>query len=346
MSPILAAIPDDSSVKVDLEQIDIFSQTSLQELQAARSERTFDFYICKVQENNHSFFFEASQFIQKCFLDTYSGTHLLNPSTRKPIGSFAILKAEDVSGAFQEIFNGVFADLEEPVYLPVLWNDHLRSDLERAEFYHRMGDHYRLGRSGPPDSQRALYFYEQGAKLGDKGSQCAMILLLQRKGDLSAAALWAAKYIEDLPAPSAADLILCADCCQNAVQGNQNILHNAARAFSYHHRAALLGNPYSIAKMIAYHEASFGTDLGEEQRKTMAGKWRDFIPEEWKNKSISSYLDHLIKIPAITKRTQALNFPQDLVNEKPLDPEPRFTFRKNRSPSAGSALQGPLGSDA
>ena len=81
---------------INLYEIDIYTQTSFQELQKQRFELDMDYYICVVEEGEHTYQFDAYQFMRSFSRDN----HMKNPLTNHPIEDFSVYFSSKENPAF------------------------------------------------------------------------------------------------------------------------------------------------------------------------------------------------------------------------------------------------------
>jgi len=286
-------------VTFDLSQVDLFSQERLDVLQNKRFVKGLPFYLCEVQENSRQYFFEGSKFCEYLFRNQNALPE--NPLTRRPITSFTVYKSSREVSLFVSVFN---QDSLKPInYLPVLWSDCSRSDIERGEFYSRMGECYFLGTDCPVDKDEALHYYRNGAQLGYKKAQYNLLILLEEHGLNDEFLYWSLKYLENLDPVTVEDLYRCAQAFERS-----KCKDHRKYAFQFFQKGALMGNPYCIAKIIRYYELGYGVARNPEKARA----WRQYIPERWKNAPIQDYMRDLCLNSSILKVTKEYCFPSEL----------------------------------
>ncbi|MDN3509653.1 MAG: hypothetical protein P0S93_06580, partial [Candidatus Neptunochlamydia sp.] len=122
--------------KIDLSSEDIFHLETLENIQYARFRRGLDFHVVVVKEEGFQFSFEGSRFVE-AFLRCRK--KLKNPLTKRWIADFTIYRATRMNPKMVPILNKLKTC--NPVnYLPVLYNDHTRPDVERGEYYSRLSE--------------------------------------------------------------------------------------------------------------------------------------------------------------------------------------------------------------
>ncbi len=299
-------------ITFDLNQIDLFSQDSLLNLKNEQFGKNLPFYLCEIQENTTQFLFEGSRFCEYVLRDAQP----VNPLTKRPITTFTMYEASKETSVFHEIFN---QDTLKPInYLPVLWNDCSRSDIEKGEYYCRMGECYAFGTDCEINEKKALEYYRIGAHLGDKTAEYNLMLLLEEKNLKDEHLYWSLKYLENLDPIGVEDYFRCA----KAFEAATHVKNYQEYAFYFFQKGAMAGNPYCIAKMIRYYEVGFGVSRDESKAKA----WREYLPEKWREAPIRDYMAHLCENPSILKLTKKHPFPLDLEKTDIVEPNPDFLF--------------------
>ena len=283
----------------DLSQVDLFSQERLDALQTERFQKNLPFYLCEVQEIDRRYYFEGSRFCEYLFRNNNALPE--NPLTRRPVTSFTIYKSSKEADLFISVFN---QDSMTPSnYLPVLWSDCSRADIERGEFYSRMGECYFLGTDGKVDKDEALHYYRNGAQLGYKNAQYNLLILLEERGIDDEFLYWSLKYLENLDPITVEDLCRCAQAFEKS-----KCKDHRKYAFHFFQKGALMGNPYCIAKIIRYYELGYGVARNPEKARL----WRQYIPESWQEVSIRDYMANLCQNGSILKETKEDYIPLEL----------------------------------
>jgi hypothetical protein len=300
------------SITFDLNQTDLFSQDSLFNLKNEQFSKDLPFYLCEVQENTIQFLFEGSRFCEYVLRDDQP----VNPLTKRPITTFTMYEAVKEGSVFQAIFN---QDTLKPInYLPVLWNDCSRSDIEKGEFYCRMGECYAFGTDCEIDQEKALEYYRIGSHLGYKTAQYNLMLLLDEKNLKDEHLYWSLKYLENLD-PMVEDYFRCAKAFETA----KHVKNYQEYAFYFFQKGAMAGNSYCIAKIIRYYEVGFGAARDESKAKA----WREYLPEKWREAPIRDYMTFLCEDQSILTVIKKHPFPLDLEKMDVVEkPSPGFLF--------------------
>lgn len=290
---------------VPLEDEDIFSLQTFKELQEERFANNMDLYICVVKENDHFFFFEGSRFIE-AFLN--EGKKLKNPMTRKEIENFEVLFSSKNTPVFE-----TYKMQEEvaiyPHYLPILWNDPIRTIEERADYLYRMGDCYHVGRGVENNTDVAVYFYEKATKIGRLEPQIELSGIFYDKMEYITSFYWLVKFLESGSSKITVQHILCA---ADGFQTGKYIPQNSFYSTFYYKKAALLGNSYAIANLVLKYKRSDG--IAHDKKK--ASLWKKYISKEYnelKRKNIKA----IKKSKTYRKETQTLSLPKELLEDEP-----------------------------
>lgn len=290
------------TIPVDMNQFDVFTQKSLQNLDEERRVRQMTLYIGRVVENNTAFYFDGSKFFEYYMKN---GKAPSNPLTKRQIREFTILKASDAPGRFSLYLNQ--AEATPFRYLPILLNDPEREGSERGDFYERLGTCYARGDGCAQDNDRAMFYYEKGIEQGDIRCHLNLSRIYIRKERYPEALSWTTLYLNKARNPLVSEYIQAAqlfELCEN--EENRD-----ASMFMYYHLGACKGNPFCIAKVISFYESGFGVT----ENRDKAAAWRAFLKPEWREKEIGAIVDELSENPDFDA-TANLNIPEYLAAEE------------------------------
>ncbi|QVL57515.1 MAG: sel1 repeat family protein [Simkaniaceae bacterium] len=266
-----------SSPAIDLnmetigEEIDIYSQSSLQELQDQSFANDLDLYICVVREGENAYFFEASGFMENCIKDH---AVIKNPFTRRTIENFEIYVSSEKHPDFQ-----LYMRMEEftktPNHLPVHWNDHSLSKSDRLGLMMRYAKHFES-----TDMEKAIETYEMAAEKGSTAAKLRLATLYSERKERDLAIKWLCQSViaEDI---TTSNVYACA---RNL--GKFQAPKSALVAYTI---LADRGNQYGIGAVIRHYELG----VGVEKDPLEAEKWRGKLPDAWKNRSITDFFIHL-----------------------------------------------------
>ncbi len=152
---ILFSFPE-LKAPVDLGQVDPYSLESLEDLLRARTSVGLDFYATFFKQDGRSYFFEASRFVEQIFRKNPR-----NPLTNIEISYFEILRYAGERQSFEPYCSS--EQIKDPFfYVPIVINDHTRTEEEKQEYLHRVGQSYLKEESY--DLTKALEYLTQAAK--------------------------------------------------------------------------------------------------------------------------------------------------------------------------------------
>ncbi|MCB1073243.1 MAG: hypothetical protein KDK96_09120 [Chlamydiia bacterium] len=276
--PIVSAaisISPTMEFKALADEIDIYSQDTLQELQDQRFKIGLDLYICVVKEGEKAFYFDASTFMEHCIRD-----HGIidNPFTRNPIENFEIYVSTQSDPDFKLVMRKAEA-IEQPNYFPVYWNDSSLSKSDRLIFMTRYAKHFES-----TDLEKALAVYKLAAERGSTAAKLRLACIYSERNERESAVQWLSASVQD-PDTTTHNLFACA---KKLTQ-----LQVPKLAFEAYVLMANRGNQYGLGAVIRFLEQGCGS-VGKDPIK--AAEWRQKLPEEWRDKSITDYFSHLKKI--------------------------------------------------
>lgn len=253
------------------EEIDIYSRSSFQELQNQRFEENLDLYVCVVRENDRTFLFDASGFIENCVRN--HGV-INNPFTRRTLDDFEIYVSSKESPEFKLYINKARV-LIYPNHLPISWSDPTLSKSDRLGLMFSYGKHYE-----PTDLPKAINAYQNAALSGSTAAKLRLVQLYSERGerDLAVKYLSECVVVEDL---STANLYACAR--------RLGKLQAPKLAFKAYVNLANRGNQYGLGAVIMHLELGVGVQKNPEELTA----WRQKLPEAWQDKAVSDFLKHL-----------------------------------------------------
>lgn len=291
------------SVKLNLGEIDFYHCEPLNELKKGCLQSGEKFFVCSIHEGDKNFLCEASSFFDhyfKALNDQESPLTLENPLTRHPLTSFTIYKYDPTTELFDQVFGQ--DDVSEEKCALIMAQDPKRSETERGELYYRSAV-----KAAEIDENEVLDRYRCAAQFGCLAAQVKVLESLEKKGlskecrDYLHWSLMVWKNAEPFDSLQ--------DCyrCMRAFELNLQVENHQQYAFLFCQRGALQGNPYMIAKMVRYYELGYGVDQSLEK----AALWRDFLPEQWKNRPIREYMQHACQDPTLlTQKIESFSPPE------------------------------------
>ena len=264
------------------DEVDIYSQSTLQELQEQRFGAELDLYICVVREGEKAFYFDASTFMENCIRD-----HGIidNPFTRNPIQDFEVYVSKQSQPDFQLVMKKAEA-MENPNYYPVYWNNSALSKSDRLGFMTRYAKHFET-----KDMSKALAVYTLAAERGSTAAKLRLASIYSDRNKSESAVHWLSVSIED-PDITTQNLFACAKKLTRFRAPNL--------AFQAYAIMANRGNQYGLGGVIRFLEQGCGTF---QKNPVKAAEWRLKLPPEWRTQSITAYFAHLTQTPHTTNST-------------------------------------------
>lgn len=257
------------------EELDIYSQETLQNIQDQRFENELDLYICIVREGGKAFYFDASKFMENCIR---SHGIIDNPFTRNPINDFEIYVSTQSHPDFQFVM-GKEEAMQNPNYYPVYWNDSNLSQSDRLTFMMRYAEHFEA-----IDMDKALGIYTLAAERGSTAAKLRLASIYSKRNESLSAVQWLSASVQD-PNTTTHNLFACA---KKLTQ-----FQAPERAFEAYVIMANRGNQYGLGGVIRFLEQGCGTF---QKNSIQAAEWRQKLPVEWRNQSITDYFTHLKQI--------------------------------------------------
>lgn len=271
----LTIVPTKPALDLDMkrigEEIDIYSQSSLQEIQDQRFEKNLDLYICVVREGENAYFFEASGFMENC---VKNHSVIKNPFTRNVIEDFEIYVSSEKHPDFQ-----LYMRKEEfttpPNHLPVHWNDLSLTKSDRLGLMIRYAKHFES-----TDMEKAIETYEMAAEKGSTAAKLRLATLYSDRNDKDLAVKWLSESVitEDI---STSNIYACAR--------RLGKFQVPKLAFDAYVILANRGNQYGLGGVIRHLELG----VGVEKNLSEVDKWRQKLPDPWKTRSITDFFVHL-----------------------------------------------------
>lgn len=294
----------ESAENLDLQERDIYSQDSLGTIQCERFECKLGFYVCVVEEEKKLFTFEGSRFIEAFVRKCQRGEILLHPTTRAPIRSFKVFKytSQNPSPILFQVLD-VELMKSRMRFLPILCDDHTRTNQERGKFYFMMAECYRIGEGCDKDPHLQISHCRMAAVLGFEDAKYNLSHYLKEQGNTKESLYWILQYWKNKD-------ITAKGCLQVAFALEDCHLFNAALMF--YERAACLGNPYSIGKVIDYYEQG----IGVPKNSPLIELWRTLLPQDWQNRNIAVYLEHLSTDSSSGSATKKLDLPSEITERQ------------------------------
>ncbi len=286
----LYPLPPDAAPAVDLERVDPYSLESLKDLLDSRLNQGLDFYVVAFKEGGYLYFFEASRFCEQVFKK-----NLRNPLTNIEVGCFEILRYSDDNKFFE-----FYCDSEQvndpAICLPIFISDHTRADIERRMQLHKLGCHYL--EEGSYDPTKAIKYLTQAAEKGSRTSQKLVGYLMFDNKKIEEGFFWFNKYLEGEVGGSPMDLIYLATQIRKT---------NLLESFNLFRKAALKGNYFGIAGIIDFYERETGL-----QDYSKALLWRQALPVDWQECSVTDFLNHLEEDEYDSDTVAELDIPAEL----------------------------------
>ena len=259
---------------LNLREQDPYTCRTFEELQQERFTANCDYHICMVNQNDRTYLFDASQFIEDCVL---SKKIVANPCTRKPIEDFKIFVSSKKDPDFQ-LHMTKDEVLTPPQHIPILWNDSARSQQDRISLMLDYGNIIE-----EKEANKAIDAYQRAIKLGSSLAKFNLGALYKKLGihDLSL------KFLKESLEEKCIgiwDSFFCAGVFDKS--------HDYNIAFKGYQLAADQGNAYGIGEVIRRLELGLGT----KKDLLLAKHWREKLPKEWQEGSIADFFHHLKEI--------------------------------------------------
>ncbi|MDN3508636.1 MAG: hypothetical protein P0S93_01170 [Candidatus Neptunochlamydia sp.] len=257
------------------DEIDIYSQSTFQEIQDQRFKHGLDLYICVVREGEKAFYFDASKFMEDCIRN-----HRIidNPFTRNPFEDFEIYVSTQTHPNFK-LFMRQDEALQNSNYYPVYWNDPNLSKADRLIFMTRYAKHFET-----TDIDKALAIYKLAAERGSTAAKLRLASIYIGRNERDAAVHWLYASVQD-PNTTTENLFACA---KKLIRLQAPKLAVEAYTIIYNR-----GNQYGLGAVIRFYEQGYGTFTKDPIK---AAQWRQQLPPEWRDQSITAYFAHLQQI--------------------------------------------------
>ncbi|MCB1106518.1 MAG: hypothetical protein KDK76_00305 [Chlamydiia bacterium] len=276
-----------SGLKFNLDDIDPYTACSIGELQQDHFELDMDYYLCLVEENGHTFVFDAFMFLVDY---DKKGGEIRNPLTNQPITHFSIYVSSKEAPDFQ-LYKEDEALFQDENNLPIYWNNPLAIPENKIAFLLKYGEVY-LSQHPPNKGIRAL---EMASELGSLNAKIDLYEYYNDLGDRLQALYWLKKTVTEVADPKLNDIIFYASDLQ------ANNYHE--EAFQFFLKGAEKGNLFAIMEVIDY----YGEGIGTETNHQIINDLRKKIPEEWRNASRDSFYEHLERIGYNSSSTSYLD---------------------------------------
>ena len=257
---------------INLTEIDPYTRSIFKELQDQRFSKGMDYYICVVKQNGRSYLFDASRFMEDCYRN-----QPVNPITKQAVEDFEVYVSSPDSPDFQlymkkeEIFS-------PPNHLPVHWNDPSVEKTDRLAFMVEYAGHLESR-----NLEKALEIYQKAAKAGSTNAKLRLAQLYFDRGDQESAIKWLGECL-DAQDISTSNVFFCGrllgKCDAHAL------------AFKAYVISARRGNLFGLGGVIRHLEAG----VGVEKSLAKAREWRQELPANWRNASITDLFVHLKEI--------------------------------------------------
>jgi TPR repeat protein len=128
------------------------------------------------------------------------------------------------------------------------------------------------------DTNQAIHYYEQAARLGCSRAIEALMNLHINAKQIQKAHVWVKPFLESCNSPE--ELIFYA--CKIHQRSHED-------AFLLFQKGALIGNYFAIASVIVFYEEGYGVEKDLNQ----ASYWRQKIPPEWQDKAMPAFIRFL-----------------------------------------------------
>lgn len=259
--------------ELDLNQVDIYTQESFKDLQNQSFKEGLVYLICQVTDDVSSYFFDASKFVEHCIHD---GKITENPLTRLAIRDIKIF----ASSKEDPLFKLVMTQEEvctPPNHLPILWNDPSRPLDKRFHYKLTYGKFFE-----EKEIEKTLHIYHEVAELGSLEAMIRLVEKYKSLGKRDETLKWLATLVEQKEITTK-DLFYCAHNFEDMGEKER-----ALKAYQY---AAARRNMIGIGEVILQLESK-----GSEKDTEELSFYRQQLPEEWREKSIALFYDHLTEI--------------------------------------------------
>lgn len=258
---------------LDLEQKDIYTQETFEDLQSQRFKAGAYCFICSVKDSSGSYLFDASQFIENC---VRKHKVIENPLNRQPVLDFQVLVSSQDCPVFK-----LFMTREQvttpPNHLPIFWNDTSRPLDKRFHYMLTYGKHFETS-----DIKKTLQIYQEVAELGSTEAVIRLVEKYKSLGKRDEALKWLERLLgqKDI---TTEDLFYCAHNFEDFEEDQI-----ALKAFK---RAAERKNMIGLGEVIQRLEEADGEEAAAE-----VASWRQELPEAWRDKPMDAFCEHLGEI--------------------------------------------------
>lgn len=258
------------------DEIDIYSQSTIQELRDQRIAHGLDLYICVVREGEKTFYFDASKFMENCIRN-----HGIidNPFNRNPIEDFEIYVSTQ-SHLDLKLFMRKAEATQSPNYYPVYWNDSSLNKGDRLSFMMLYAKHFEA-----TDLDKSLEVYKLAAERGSTAAKLRLAAIYSDRNESVSAVHWLSASVQD-PNTTTQNLFACAKKLTR--------FRAPELAFQAYAIMADQGDQYGLGGVIRFLEQGCGT-LKKDPIK--AAEWRQKLPLEWRDQPITAYFAHLKQTP-------------------------------------------------
>ena len=283
-------IISNKNIKINLLQKDIYHLEPLYKIKEERFERGLDFYVCVVTEGKHSFCFEGSRFVEK-FLKKRSS--FLNPLTKNLVHDFEVFKFKKCHDK-PLLWSNKSKTLQPLSHLPIFISDHTKSNEERGRAYCFLGREYL--------SQTSVLLFKIGAFLGSLDALEAL-----SKIDFKSAKVSFYLQLKSGQLNKTLNINVLKNCLLNTPKFQKCTKLISSLVY----KAAIQGNQLSIGGLIDCYENSYGLIPKDLEKARM---WREYIPEEWRDKDMADYVAYLAQDRKNFESMEELNLPEELID--------------------------------
>lgn len=267
---------------INLKEIDIYTQTTFEELQYQRFMKFLEYHICVVRQNEKTYLFDALKFIEDCI---HNQKVVNNPLTKEPIKDFDILVSTKESPEFK-LYMKKDEVLKHPNHYPIAWNSPSINKVDRLFFKYQYARYLES-----KNLQSSIALYQKAIEEGDLSSRLRLVKIYQEEGNKTQAISLLHDSLE-VPDIAIQNLIFCGDTLKDC--------DDLPGAFKAYHIAATRKSLYGIGEVVYRLE----NGLGVEKNELLAKEWRQKLPGDWKKESVADFFKHLQEIEYNPNRTE------------------------------------------
>ena len=258
---------------IDINEIDIYTQTSFQELRNELFSYDLDYYLCVVKQNGQTYLFDAESFIRDYFRNQ---NVFINPINRQSIQKCSIYRSTKKTLDFEWVTNQVGIE-ENKEYIPILCNSLTLNKEKKGSLWLEYAESKKS-----TNLELARTAYTKAAKLENLEAQKELFYPYRDRKDYEQAAYWIEEIIKKHP-----------DNMSNFAAAERIAIAAGKyhKYYAYNKVIAKHGNLIGVCSVIFTLENHL---LNKPPSKAL--KWRQVLPKKLQHLSVEDIFKHLSEI--------------------------------------------------